>query len=110
MGNVAYPTVMLLKALLLQKWFGIRSDPELENQINDRISFKVFIGPPFGDPSPDHSVISRFRDRVGVKAVERIHAELLAQLRARVFSIDAGLMVDARLVRFASSPLIKGRL
>ena len=39
-GNVAYPPVMLLKALLQQKWFGIRSDPELENQINDRISFK----------------------------------------------------------------------
>jgi len=66
-GNVAYPPVMLLKALLLQKWFGIRSDPELENQINDRISFKVFIGLPFGDPSPDHSVICRFRERVGIR-------------------------------------------
>ena len=77
-GNSAYPPVMLLKALLLQKWFGIRSDPELENQINDRISFKVFIGLPFGDPSPDHSVISRFRDGVGAKAMERVHAELLS--------------------------------
>ncbi len=64
-GNSAYPPVMLLKALMLQKWFGIRSDPELENQINDRISFKVFIGLPFGNPSPDHSVICRFRERVG---------------------------------------------
>jgi len=26
-GNSAYPPVMLLEALLLQKWFGIRSDP-----------------------------------------------------------------------------------
>jgi transposase, IS5 family len=30
-GDKAYPPVMLLKALLLQKWFGIISDPELEN-------------------------------------------------------------------------------
>ncbi len=52
-GNSVYPPVMRLKALLLQKWFGIWSDSELENQINDRISFKVFIGLPFGDPSPD---------------------------------------------------------
>lgn len=109
-GNSAYPPVMLLKALLLQKWFGIRSDPELENQINDRISFKVFIGLPFGDPSPDHSVISRFRDRVGAKAMERIHAELLAQLQVKGYSIDAGLAVDARLVRSASSPLSKDKL
>jgi IS5 family transposase len=109
-GNVAYPPVMLLKALLLQKWFGIRSDPELENQINDRISFKVFIGLSFGDASPDHSVICRFRERVGAGTMERIHAELLAQLRAKGYSIDAGLAVDARLVRSASSPLSKEKI
>ena len=33
-GNKAYPPLMLLKATLLQKWFGIKSDPELENQSN----------------------------------------------------------------------------
>ncbi len=93
-GNAAYPSLMLLKALLLQKWFGIRSDPELENQINDRISFKVFIGLPFGDLSPDHSVICRFRERVGAKAMERVHEEILAQLWVKGFSIDAGLAMD----------------
>ena len=39
--------------------------------------------------------------------MERIHAELLSQLRAKGFSIDAGLAVDARLVRSALSPLSK---
>ena len=34
-GADAYP-------LLLQKWFHIDSDPELENQINDRLSLKNF--------------------------------------------------------------------
>ena len=67
--NAAYPPMMLLKALLLQKWFGIRCDPELENQINDRVSFKVFVGLPLGHASPDHSVISRYRDRVEGKVM-----------------------------------------
>ena len=31
------------ECLLLQKWFRIPSDPELETQINDRISFKKFL-------------------------------------------------------------------
>lgn len=35
---------MLMEALLFQKWFGIASNPELENQINDRFFFKAFIG------------------------------------------------------------------
>ncbi len=42
-GADAYPPLMLFKALLLQKWFRIPSDPELESQINDRISFKKFL-------------------------------------------------------------------
>ena len=33
----------------------IPSDPELENQINDRISFKKFLGLTLDKPSPDHS-------------------------------------------------------
>jgi len=32
-GADAYPPLMLLKWLLLQKWFHIPSDPELEDQI-----------------------------------------------------------------------------
>jgi len=48
-GNKAYPPLMLMKALLLQKWFGIKSDPELENQINDRLTFKAFMVHPVNE-------------------------------------------------------------
>jgi len=58
-GADAYPPLLLFKCLLLQKWFHIDSDPELENQINDRLSFKKFLGLSFSKPSPDHSTFSR---------------------------------------------------
>ncbi|MBW1855725.1 MAG: transposase [Deltaproteobacteria bacterium] len=79
-GADAYPPLMLLKCMLLQKWFRIPSDPELENQINDRISFKKFLGLSLykstarnldGEPSPDHSTFSRFRARVSKEAMMR---------------------------------------
>jgi IS5 family transposase len=104
-GNKAYPPLLLLKAILVQKWFGITSDPELENQINDRISFKTFIGLPLADPSPDHSVICRFRDRVGRETMENIHHELLQQFDALGFSIESGMAVDARIIKSASRPV-----
>ena len=44
-GERAYPPLLLFKCLLLQKWFQIQSDPELESQINDRLSFKSFNSP-----------------------------------------------------------------
>lgn len=104
-GNKAYPPLMLLKAVFLQKWFSIKSDPELETQINDRISFKTFIGLPLADPSPDHSVICRFRDRVGKDTLEDIHHELLYQLNSQGFSIESGMAVDARIIKSASRPV-----
>jgi len=109
-GNKAYPPLMLLKAVLLQKWFGIASDPELENQINDRLSFKAFLGLPFSDPAPDHSIISRFRSRLGRNILETIHHELLVQFQSGGFSIESGMAVDARLVRSASRPLSREKL
>jgi len=104
-GNRAYPPLMLMKALLLQKWFGIKSDPELENQINDRISFKSFIGLPLAEPAPDHSLMCRFRGRVGQGVLEKIHRELLHQFKVMGFSVESGMAVDARLVKSASRPV-----
>ena len=43
-GNDAYPPIFLFKCLLLQKWFRIKFDTELESQINDRESFQDFLG------------------------------------------------------------------
>jgi IS5 family transposase len=63
-GADAYPPPLLFKCLMLQKWFRINSDPELENQINDRLSFKKFLQLPLDKPSPDHSTFSRFRSRL----------------------------------------------
>ena len=104
-GNKAYPPLMMLKALFIQKWFRIKSDPELESQINDRLSFKSFIGLPFSEPSPDHSIICRFRERTGKETLEKVHHELLDQLSKLGFSIESGMAVDARVVRSASRPV-----
>ncbi len=33
-GTGAWPPLLLFKCMMLQKWFRIQSDPELENQIH----------------------------------------------------------------------------
>ena len=104
-GADAYPPLMLMKALLLQKWFQIHSDPELENQINDRISFKNFLGLSFNRPSPDHSTFSRFRGRLSKEAMNKINSAVLQQFSRKGLSINEGVAVDARLVQSASHPI-----
>ena len=105
-GADAYPPLMLLKGLLLQKWFrlrpvwdyapeGIPSDPELENQINDRYSFKSFLGLPTDKPSPDHSTFSRFRNRLSKEAMIKINNIVLQEFAKRGLNINEGIAVDA---------------
>lgn len=104
-GADAYPPLMLLKGLLLQKWYRIDSDPELENQINDRISFKKFMGLFFDQQSPDHSTFSRFRGRLSKEAMTRINSVVLQQFSRKGLTINEGVAVDARLVQSASHPI-----
>ena len=104
-GADAYPPLLLFKCLLLQKWFHINSDPELENQINDRLSFKKFLALPFGKQAPDHSTFSRFRSRLSKKAMDHINSEILRQFERQGITINEGVAIDARLVKSASHPI-----
>lgn len=109
-GADAYPPLVLLKGLLLQKWFNIKSDPELESQINDRLSFKVFMGLPFEVESPDHSTFSRFRSRISESGLRDINNHILEMLRSNGLEISEGVAVDARLIESASKPLSNDKL
>ena len=108
-GADAYHPLILLKCMLLQQWFHSDSDPDLENQINDRISFKKFLGISFDQPSPDHSTFCRFRSRLSKAAMNEINHEVLSQLSAKGVTINEGVAIDARLVqskRFGDSDTI----
>jgi len=109
-GADAYPPLLLLKCFLIQQWFHIDSDPELETQINDRISFKKFLGLSFDQPSPDHSTFSRFRNRLSKKAMSEINHEVLMQFTSKGLTINKGIAIDARLVQSASHPLSTEKL
>jgi len=109
-GADAYPPMLLFKCMLLQKWFRIKSDPELENQINDRLSFKKFLNLSFSKPSPDHSTFSRFRSRLSKNAMDQINSEILRQFESKGLTINEGIAVDARLVKSASRPVSNKKL
>ncbi len=109
-GPSPYPPLMLFKCLLLQKWFRIDSDPELESQINDSIAFKRFLEIPLDKPSPDHSTFSRFRGRLSKRQLGRITQNVLNQFSQKGITINEGIAVDARIVKSASKPLSKKKL
>lgn len=109
-GNSAYPPLFLFKCLLIQKWFRIQSDPELENQINDRNSFQSFLGLSANESSPDHSTFSIFRKRLSKGKFDLIVGNILNQFAQKGLSINEGIAIDARIVRSASRPVSNKKL
>jgi transposase, IS5 family len=65
---------------LLQTWYGL-SDYELEDQVNDRISFSRFVGIGMDGTVPDHSVVSRFRTELTQK---RAYDKLLISINEQL--------------------------
>ncbi len=90
---------MLFKCLLIRNWFQIKSDAELESLINDRFSFKKFIGIPVGEPAPDSSTFSRFRNRLTAENYEKALSDISDQLSELNFIINMGTAMDIRVIQ-----------
>jgi IS5 family transposase len=100
-GRPPHDALLMLKALLLQQWYGL-SDEATEEALNDRMSFRRFCGIALEEASPDHTTICRFRDRLRAAGlVERLFAEFERQLETAGLILKRGTMVDATLVEAA---------
>jgi IS5 family transposase len=79
-GQPAYEGLLLFKMNLLQTWYGL-SDYEIEDRLNDSISFSRFCGLTLDKISPDHSTLSRFRTEMTQKGIyEKLFKALNKQL------------------------------
>ena len=88
--------VVMVKLLVLQLWYGL-SDPELERQAMDRISFQHFLGFP-GD-APDYSTVWQFRERLAATGTDRlIWDELQRQLDEKGLKVRKGVVQDATFI------------
>ena len=103
-GNLAYPGLLLFKMSLLQTWYNL-SDYEVEEQVNDRISFSRFVGLSIDDKAPDHSVLSRFRTLMTQsRAYDKVLKELNKQLEKHKIIVKTGALIDASITTSPRSP------
>jgi IS5 family transposase len=94
----------MMKALLLQQWYGL-SDPGLEEALGDRLSFRRFCGLPLDAAVPDHSTISRFRNKLREGSLDqRIFEEVNRQIDRRGLILRKGTLIDASLIPAAVNP------
>lgn len=103
-GNTSYPAEILLRCLLLGVWHAL-SDPALEAQVRDRISFRRFAGFSLSDITPDHSTLWRFREELKRnELIDRVFEEINRQLEEKGLIIKRGTLIDASFMQAQARP------
>lgn len=103
-GAPPYPALMMMKALLLQQWYGL-SDVGLEEALLDRMSFRRFVGLAGDQAAPDHATLWRFRQALSGGRLDSAAFEAVnGQLDAQGLIVRQGTLIDASLIAAQSHP------
>ncbi|SHM32248.1 Transposase and inactivated derivatives, IS5 family [Salegentibacter salegens] len=98
-----------VKMLFLQHLYNL-SDPELEDQVNDRLSFQKFAGINYTTTVPDFTTIWRFKEAlVREGLMDGLFALILASLESKGLLLKKGTSVDATILQSTTKPLSKER-
>jgi len=97
-GQKPYDVVLMFKIILLKRFYNL-SDEQAEYQINDRLSFKDFLGLKSGDKVPDSRTIWLFQENLIQKNLEeKLFALFHKFLDDLGLFVNAGKIVDASFV------------
>ena len=100
-GRPPCPPLALFKMSLLQHCYGL-SDPQCEELVADRLSWRRFVGLGLQDKVPDETTLVRFRQRLVEHGLQE---ELLVlvnrQLEQKGFLLKTCTLVDATLLQAA---------
>ena len=81
--------------MILQRYYGL-GDTQVEYQIIDRLSFKMFLGLESGDKVPDEKTVWAFREHLtNSGVVELLFNQFIQFLKDKNLIFDEGKLIDA---------------
>jgi transposase len=85
-GRPGIDPVVFFKLQLVMFFEGVRSERQLLRIVADRLSVRWYLGYDLDEPLPDHSSLTRIRERLGLPIFQRFFAHVVELCR------DAGLV------------------
>jgi transposase len=99
LGRPSIAPEKLVRALLLQVFYSIRSERLLCEQLNYNLLFRWFVGLSMDDAVWDHSTFSKNRDRLmQANVAQAFFEQILAQATASCLTSDEHFSVDGTLI------------
>jgi len=96
-GRPGLSPVMLFKCCLIAFLYDV-SDRRLEDEINYHIVFKWFVGLDIDQQAPDHSTLTRFRDRLGEDGFRRLFNRIVELAREKGLVNERLTIIDSTAV------------
>src|SRR6266436_4019371 len=85
-GRPSVDPIVFFKLQLVMFFEGIRSERQLMRHAADRLSVRWYLGYDLNEPLPDHSSLTRIRERYGVEVFRRFFDAIVEQCQ------EAGLV------------------
>src|SRR6202790_431416 len=93
-GRPSIDPVVFFKLQLVMFFEGIRSERQLMRQAADRLSILWYLGYDLGEPLPDHSSLTRIRERYGVEVFRRFFDAIMEQCQQEKLVWGKELYID----------------
>lgn len=102
-GRPSIDPEIFVRMILLEYLYNINSDRQLCEEIGYNLAYRWFCKLSLTDKIPDHSSITRIRDRLGEKTYEIIFNQVVEQCRAKgLIKLDQ-VMMDGSVMRANAS-------
>lgn len=102
-GRPSIDPVLFFRMQMIGYLYGIKSDRQLCEEIQLNLAYRWFCGLNLEDKVPEHSSLTRIRDRFGVETYQAIFEKLLSQWIKTGVVKGKSMMSDASLVEANAS-------
>ena len=102
-GRPSIDPIVFFKLQLVMFFEGLRSERQLMRHAADRLSVLWYLGYDLGEPLPDHSSLTRIRERYGVDVFRRFFEKIVEQCQEAGLVWGRELYVDATKVQANAS-------
>jgi transposase len=94
-GRPSIDPVVFFKLQLILFFEGLRSERQLMRVVADRLSLRWYLGYDLSEPLPDHSSLTRIRERYGLEVFRRFFEAIVERCLAAGLVWGEELYVDA---------------
>src|SRR2546428_2853166 len=102
-GQPSVDPVVIFKMLLIGYLYGIMSERRLAREVSLHLGYRWFLGYDFDLPTPDHSVLSKARARLGSAVFEEFFRQSIELCRRTGLMDEGPVYVDSTLIRAGAS-------